>query len=109
MMKEKAVSAAGIITSILAAACCIGPPIFLAFGITGVELFSRVEWLRPYLILVTFILVGFSYRYAYGKRVCQGGNCGLPARSVNRVLFWVLVIFAAFGVAFPYLNAWLLV
>lgn len=109
-MKEKFVSIGGMFTALLASACCIGPALFLVFGITGLGALSRYEWLRPYMLFLTLVLVGISYRYAYGRSsTCgPGGACNPAARKVNRVLFWVLVGFAIFGVSFPYVGAWLL-
>ncbi|MBI5237834.1 MAG: hypothetical protein HY887_05360 [Deltaproteobacteria bacterium] len=100
----------GMLTALLASACCIGPALFLAFGITGLGFLSRFEWLRPYFLLLTLVLVGISYRYAYGRGSNCGtdGTCNLPARRINRILFWVLVGFAVFGFSFPYIAAWLL-
>lgn len=100
----------GMLTALLASACCIGPALFLAFGITGLGFLSRFEWLRPYFLLLTFILVGIAYRYAYGKgsNCGPGGACNPSARRINRILFWVLIGFAIFGVSFPYVAAWLL-
>lgn len=100
----------GMVTAFLASACCIGPALFLGFGITGIGYLSRFEWLRPYFILLTFVFVSLAYRYAYGKgSACwPDGACNPAARRINRILFWVLVGFAVFGLGFPYLSAWLL-
>ncbi len=101
----------GMITALLASACCLGPALFLAFGVTGLGFLSRFEWLRPYFILLTLVLVGVAYSYAYGKKSSNcgpGGACNPAARRINRILFWVLIGFAVFGVSFPYVSAWLL-
>lgn len=102
-MKEKSLFIGGIITSLLAVSCCIGPVLFLLLGITGLGFLSRLEWLRPYLLAVTFILVGISFYYAYGKGSKCGseGTCNPGTRRVNRSLFWVLIGFAIFGLSFP--------
>lgn len=34
-MKERMISFGGMVTALLASACCIGPALFLIFGITG--------------------------------------------------------------------------
>ncbi len=109
-MKEKMTSVGGMITALLAAGCCLGPALFLAFGITGLGFLSKLEPLRPYMLVLTFVFVGIAWRYAYGKGADCGldGTCSPAARRVNRVLFWALVGFAVFGVAFPYAAAWIL-
>ena len=100
----------GMFTAILASACCIGPALFLIFGITGLGVLSSFEWLRPYLLILTFVFTGIAYRYAYGKGSNCGpdGACNPAARRINRILFWILIGFAVFGVSFPYAAAWLL-
>jgi len=108
-MKEKVMSFVGMVTALLASACCIGPALFLMFGITGLGFLSRLEWMRPYFLVGTFILGCISYHYAYGKGSdCNpGGGCNTHSRRINRVLFWILVGFIFFGVSFPYITAWL--
>ncbi len=110
-MKEKLPSIGGIFTALLSASCCLGPALFLAFGITGLGFLSRLEPLRPYMLGLTFVFVGVAYHYAYGRgsRCGPHGTCSPKARTINRVLFWVLVGSALFGVLFPYVAAWLLV
>ncbi|MBI5467840.1 MAG: hypothetical protein HY891_01800 [Deltaproteobacteria bacterium] len=108
-MKDKMASIGGMVAALLSSACCIGPALFLVFGITGLGFLSRFEWLRPYLLVLTFLFVGIAYRHAYGKGSCgPDGACSLNIRRINRTLFWVLVGFAVFGISFPYAAAWLL-
>lgn len=109
-MKERFASVTGMFTALLAASCCIGPALFLAFGITGLGFLSRLEWIRPYLLVATFILTGVAYYYAYGKGSHCGpdGTCNPRTLKINRVFFWALVGFAVFGVSFPYVAGWLL-
>ncbi len=108
-MSKRASAIGGVITALLAASCCIGPALFLAFGITGLGFLTRLEPLRPYMIGLTFVFVAFAWRHAYGKGSNCGpdGGCNPRARKINRLLFWVLVGFAIFGVSFPYVAAWL--
>lgn len=107
-MKNKTTFIGGMVTALLASACCIGPALFLAFGITGLGFLSRFAWLRPYLIALIFVFVGIAYRGSYGKRFCNtDGACRPDKRRINRLLFWVLAGFAVFGIGFPYVAAWL--
>jgi len=108
--REKIASVGGIVTSVLAASCCLGPALFLAFGITGLGFLARLSRLRPYFIALTLVLVCVAYYYAYGRgAVCgSGGTCTPAAQRINRFLFWLLVAFAIFGAAFPYVVELLL-
>ncbi|MFQ5736458.1 MAG: mercuric transporter MerT family protein [Thermodesulfobacteriota bacterium] len=113
-MKERLPSIGGMVTAVLASACCIGPALFLAFGVTGLGFLSVFEGLRPYLLALTFVFVGVAYHYAYGRgaRCRPGSSCdaraGRMGDRASKALFWVLLGFTAFGVAFPYAAAWLL-
>lgn len=109
-MKEKMVPVGGMVTALLASACCIGPALFLAFGITGLGFLTRLEPLRPYMLGLTFVFVAVAFHYAYGRGSNCGpeGTCNPKTRKIKRVLFWILVGFAIFGLGFPYVAAWLL-
>ncbi|HHL40871.1 MAG TPA: mercuric transport protein [Deltaproteobacteria bacterium] len=108
-MKRRLLSIGGMATALLASACCLGPALFLAFGITGLGFLSGLEPLRPYMLGLTFVFVAAAWHYAYGKGSgCgPGGSCEPRARRINRLLFWILAGFALFGLAFPYAAAWL--
>lgn len=110
MKDKRIIFISGMFTALLASACCIGPVLFFAFGITGLGVLSRFEWLRPYSLILTFVFIGMAYRYAYGRgsRCEADGACNPAARRINRILFWILVGFTIFGVGFPYVSAWLL-
>ncbi len=107
---KKMSTVGGMATALLAAGCCIGPALFLVFGITGLGFLSMLGPLRPYMLILTVVFMGIAYHPAYGKGSgCEPGSaCEPRTRKVNRALFWVLVGFAAFGVGFPYVGAWLL-
>jgi len=109
-VKERNIAIGGIVTAILAAGCCIGPVLFLAFGITGLGFLSSLEWFRPYFIGITLVLVALAFHYAYGRgaRCTDKGKCSLRTMRVRRVMLWVLVAFAVFGVSFPHVAGWLL-
>ena len=109
-MKERYAVIGGIVTALLAASCCIGPALFLAFGITGLGFLSSLEWFRPYFIGITLVLVVASFHYAYGRgaRCADEGSCSLRTMRVKRGMFWVLVAFAIFGISFPHVAGWLL-
>lgn len=116
IMKERLFSIGGIFTALFSAACCIGPALAIAFGITGLGLLSRYAWMRPYLLTATFVLTGLAYHYVYGRgsgKCGPGGECKPGSRRVqdriNKALFWALAAFALFGVVFPYVAEWLLI
>ncbi len=109
-MKDKYAVIGGMVTAVLAASCCIGPVLFLLFGITGLGFLSSLAWFRPYFIGITLVIVAVSFHYAYGRgaRCADDGKCSLRTMRVKKVMFWILVAFSVFGVGFPYAAGWLL-
>ena len=107
-MKERLSSFLGILTAVLASACCLGPALFIFFGITGLGFLSRLDWLRPYMLALTIISVVIAFHYAYGKGARCAEECSPRALKINRALFWVLVGFTLFGFGFPYVFAWVM-
>lgn len=110
-MKDRVSSIGGMFTALLAGSCCIGPVLFLVFGITGIGFLSSLEVFRPYLIIATVVSMAVSHYYAYGKGAhCEPTViCNPRTLKIKRFLFWALVGFAIFGVSFPYVTAWLLI
>ena len=54
--------AGGAVTAAFASAlCCAGPVLAVAAGISGAGLASTFEPLRPYLLGVTFLMVGAAH------------------------------------------------
>ncbi len=105
-MKERLSALAGIVTALLASACCLGPLLFILFGITGLGFLRGLDWLRPYMLALTLIFVAIAFHYAYGKGARCAEECNPKALRINRALFWVLVGFALFGFGLPYAVAW---
>ncbi len=106
-IKGVSVSIGGMAAVIAASVCCIGPALFIVFGITGLGFLSKLEFLRPYTLALTFILVVMSYYYAYGSGArCDDGTCSLPARRMNRIFFWSLVVIVTLGLTFPFIIDW---
>ena len=98
----------GIVTALLASACCIGPALFIAFGVTGLGFLTGLQPLRPYMLGASFIFLGLSWRKAYGRK-CEEGSCSPGSLKISRALFWIVAATVVFGLAFPYVAGWLLV
>ena len=107
-MKDKAFIGASLIAGIAASLCCILPIVFAlaGAGIVGASAFFAA-W-RPYLLGITFLLLGFGFYFAYRKpkHDCEPGSvCEKPATSKRgRVGLWVATAFVLIVAAFPYYS-----
>ena len=86
-MKERLPSLLGILTAVFASACCLGPALFLFFGITGLGFLSGLDWLRPYMLVLTLVFIAIAYHYTYGKGAKCAKECNPRALRINRALF----------------------
>src|SRR5688572_23976088 len=78
MSVERAAAAGSVVSGILASACCIGPLVFAVLGVSGATLAHRFEPLRPYLLALTYALLGTGFYWTYRSQpvTCDpGGAC----------------------------------
>jgi mercuric ion transport protein len=65
-MKAQSATAFGsVVSGVLASVCCIGPLVFALLGISGAALARRFEPFRPYLLVLTYGLLGAAFYLAY--------------------------------------------
>jgi len=111
-MKREALATGGALgLSVLIASCCLGPALFLLFGVSVGALgwFSIFEPLRPYLIALGGVLLLYA-----GLRIhrtpqripeveCGNGACapGSRSRRLSRGLFWIVSGIYIVAVAYP--------
>ena len=107
-----AAAAGAIGAAFLASLCCVGPLVFVAFGL-GAGLASTFEPLRPVFTLLTVALLAVGFYVVYGKRpatsdtACASdgtpdGTCAVPRnRTREKVLLWVATVVALVFLTFP--------
>ncbi len=111
-MKRETLAAGGALgLSVLIASCCLGPALFLLFGVSVGALgsLSIFEPFRPYLIAAGGLLLLYA-----GVRIlrpapagtevgCEGEACApdAPSRRLSRRLFWVASLLYVVAVAYP--------
>lgn len=62
MKSEKKIAGLGLLTAISASLCCITPVLALLAGASGLaSTFSWIDPLRPYLIGLTILVIGFAW------------------------------------------------
>jgi hypothetical protein len=95
-----AISAAGLgtgaaLTAGVASACCVGPalaPIFLSvLGASGLAAVSGLRPFTPWLLLVSGLMLSFSFWSSYRQPACANGVTPSISRAVRlvRVVTWL--------------------
>ncbi len=95
-------AAGGVLSAVLASACCIGPLVLLTLGISGAWI-GNLTALEPYkpffaVIALGFIGAGFWHVYFRKPTVCEPGSyCARPssARTTKAALWAALVLVVA--------------
>lgn len=93
--------------AVAASLCCILPVLAAGLGVAG---FAAANWFapwRPYLMAVTFALLGVGFYFAYRPRreeACEPGSVceTTPVGRWNRVALWVATVIVVALAAFPY-------
>ena len=96
---------------ILASACCIGPVVFAILGVSGAALAQRLEPLRPYLLVLTYGLLGGAFYLTYRAREPDcgpGQECELPrVNRAGKAMLWVAAIVVVLSTTFPWYAEYL--
>ena len=95
MIKSLLSSFGSIFTAFVASSCCIGPLAFTLLGVGGIGFGASLEQYRFLLILLTSILIGFSY-YLVNRpleKLCIDGKCDIKEatkmRKINRIILGI--------------------
>ncbi len=99
-----------VIAAIVASLCCVGPLVLLFLGIGGawVSRLTLLEPLRPYLMVVTFLLLAYAFYRIYFKPAgedCEPGSyCANPRSDrINKISLWVVTVLVIFLFSVPYI------
>lgn len=104
-------AAGGVAAAFGAALCCMGPILFVTFGV-GAGLASTFEPLRPLFTGLAVLGLGFGFHTVYGRRdaACAPGEaCEVPrSRRRDEVLLWGATLLAVVLWSFNYWSLLLL-
>lgn len=111
----KNLSNKGLIGAVLAAAaasvCCVGPLVLLGLGVSGawIGTLSSFEPFRPYLIILTLILLGYAFYQIYRKPKpveCPSGSHCTHTNSdrINKITLWTVTLLVLGLLSVPYLT-----
>ena len=100
--------ASSVVAAVLASFCCILPIVFALTGFTIMGASAAfAEW-RPYLLTLTFGLLGLGFYFAYraAKAECgPGGICAKPTpKRSGRLMLWLATAAVIIFAAFPYFS-----
>lgn len=87
-------TAVAVVAALAASACCILPLALGGLGLSVVALAGFFESARPYVLVVTALLIGAGFYYSYFRRreCAPGEECELPRpalRRSSRMLLWL--------------------
>ncbi len=110
MKKETLATGGALGLSVLIASCCIGPTLFLLFGVSvgALGMFSVLEPYQPYFIGAGVLALGFAghriFRPAEMDTDCGDDACAPDSRSrrSTRRVFIVAVVLFMGAAAYPY-------
>lgn len=100
--------AAAVIAAVASSLCCIGPLIYLVFGVSaaGLSGIERLGWLQFPMIALSsvLILMGFWRLYFSKKPFCSGSI----SRTQMLWLYWIAVPIVLVFQLYPFVLPWLL-
>ncbi|GAC1701166.1 MAG: mercuric transport protein MerT [Candidatus Acidiferrum sp.] len=97
----------GGVTAILASACCLGPLVLVALGLSGAWIgnLTRLEPYRPFFVAAALAALFIAGRQIFrSAQACELGEvCALPrTRRIYKILFGVVSVLVLIALAFPY-------
>ena len=101
-------AAGSVFAAIVASFCCILPIVFALTGFSILGASALFDAWRPYLLGVTFGLLGLGFYFAYRpvKEQCAPGSaCAIPnTRRSGRLMLWLATGAVILFAAFPYYS-----
>ncbi len=109
---QKATLIGGILASLAASICCIGPIIFAVLGVSSAGMISKFEAYRPLMIVVTIAFVAVAFYQTYKKKPAEecveGSYCANPkSDKMNKVILWIASTLILGFITFPYWSIYL--
>ena len=106
---NKKLLGAGIFAAIAASLCCIAPLLALIAGVSGfASAFTWLEPLRPYLIGLTVVTLGYAWYQKLKPKEeieCDCETDEKPSFLQSKRFLGIVTVFAILMLAFPYYNS----
>jgi mercuric ion transport protein len=106
MQKKKPFLLGGVVASLFASACCLGPLFFAGIGLSTFGLFSSLETWRPFFISIALTFLGLAFFITYRQK--KQGSCDYRPPRVgqkNKVLLFLSTLIILLSISFPYWSA----
>jgi len=101
-------AAGSVFAAIVASFCCILPIVFALTGFSILGASALFDAWRPYLLGVTFGLLGLGFYFAYrrvNEQCAPGSACAIPnIRRSGRLMLWLATSAVILLAAFPYYS-----
>ena len=111
-MKKLAVMIGAVFAGIAASACCILPAVLGVASAGSVGLGAAVAPYRPYLMILTILMLGAGFYFTYRPQeaACDAdGGCVTPkaasTRRFGKVMLWGVTMFTLAAMAYPWIAA----
>jgi copper chaperone CopZ len=108
MKSENKLIGTGLLTAITASLCCITPVLALIAGTSGIaSVFSWIEPFRPYLIVLTVLVLGFAWYQKLKPRKeidCECETDEKPKFMQSKIFLGSVTVFVFIMLAFPYYS-----
>ena len=108
MKNENKLIGVGLMTSIIASLCCLTPVLALIAGTSGIaSTFSWIEPYRPYLLGMTFLVLGFAWYQKLNPKKeidCECETDEKPKFLQTKTFLGIVTVFTIVIMAFPYYS-----
>lgn len=110
MKKENVFVGGAVFAAIASSLCCVLPLVAIVFGLGAFGAATVFDTLRPYLLVLAFSALAFSFYRVYLRReeCAEGESCATqPVNKINQFFLWSgLVVITAFALA-PYYTGYI--
>lgn len=98
--------ASGLGAAFLGSLCCIGPAVFIAFGLGSFATGAFFETIRPWMGGLALIALVFAWRHTLRRKACCKGACEVPEkRNKGQIVLLSIVTPLALGIlAYPSIS-----
>jgi mercuric ion transport protein len=107
MLKEKGALGGAVVAALVASLCCIGPLLFVLFGVGAFGAATYFDAARPYLMAVAVLLLAVAYYWTYFRRAaaCAPGEAceTKPDSRAGRMGLWLATFAVILFSIIPYI------